>query len=371
MTLRVISLDFDGCLFHSGYIQQYAEKGTLDVIATNQPFLDSLKAQNSNYTQTIVMVGSNRQSKEIDVLNSYNKGSCFPQIKKISDYLSASLDKFLLADVYGQLPSGTSFNKAQDDIEGVEQHASWVFDESKATLLYAQMHKLAHEHLDEHITFDFYDDREDILDGLHSFFNPALIPQNITLRLHQYAGDKAPLSAEKYSILGEGICDKNYRQTVKDMMEMRVLPNCEHPYVLPNRAPSIGTPTNIYRQLDNLLKQATELNDESDLKAITELCTGIKPLVERYSQKDISELEFVEQGVPLVQPVLNDLKSDDLAYQLINVSFTMGIGVPILPPPILDPSETGFTDVAVDGEMTFAPTGSDYGSNYDSEPNTL
>ncbi len=40
------------------------------------------------------------------------------------------------------------------------------------------------------ITYDFYDDREDILNGLEIFFkhNPDFLPKNLILRLHHYAG---------------------------------------------------------------------------------------------------------------------------------------------------------------------------------------
>ncbi len=38
-------------------------------------------------------------------------------------------------------------------------HSDWLFDETKATIIYAQMHKIANENPNEEIVFDFYDDR--------------------------------------------------------------------------------------------------------------------------------------------------------------------------------------------------------------------
>jgi hypothetical protein len=148
-------------------------------------------------------------------------------VKQVSDYLGSTLDPFLLADIYGALPSGESYAHAIDkDYKG--SHSDWLFDETKATIIYAQMHKSALENPNEEIIFDFYDDRgfgmrapKDILEELHEFFskNPELIPPNVTLRLNHYAGDKVrsmePIKGKK-----DNIIDANYRKTVLDMAEV-------------------------------------------------------------------------------------------------------------------------------------------------------
>jgi hypothetical protein len=215
MTIRVLSFDFDGCLFNLRYI----DSENKDVITYNQPFLDSLKKENNKYTQSFAFIGSNRQSKEVDDMNARpaNKGSCFPAIQKVARYLGIKLDTFLLADIYGDLADGVSFAKAiEKPLDNL--HASWTFDETKATILYAQMHKMACAFPNEPIEFEFYDDRDDILNELQNFYSKHhhLIPENITLKLIQYAGN-APQN--RATIKGTGFIDGNYRQTVKDMAE--------------------------------------------------------------------------------------------------------------------------------------------------------
>lgn len=111
------------------------------------------------------------------------------------------MDKFLLADVYGEetdcksswedrtpLADGTSFTRALDR-EYKGQHGDVLSDLYKLTIIYAQMHKVANENPGERIIFDFYDDQEDILIELQSFFEiyNDLIPIGMTLRLNQYA----------------------------------------------------------------------------------------------------------------------------------------------------------------------------------------
>ncbi|KTC83658.1 hypothetical protein [Legionella cincinnatiensis] len=226
MAIRVTSFDFDGCLFHRNYV--YSDNK--DVIASNKIFLDTIKEENQNFTKAIALIGSNRQSLNIDIANSPGKGSCFPAIKKVTDHLGCTFDPFLLADIYGNLPNGTSYDRAMHHFDHTYSgdHSDWIFDDTKASLIYAQMHKVALDHPTEEIIFDFYDDRgfgarspKDILEDLHEFFtkNPALIPPNVTLRLNHYAGGDVskmdPIKGKPSNII-----DANYQQTVKDMAEV-------------------------------------------------------------------------------------------------------------------------------------------------------
>ncbi len=212
MTIRVLSFDFDGCLFNINYIYS----SNKNVITHNEAFFARIKDENEGIARIITFVGSNRQSFEIDFGNSYLKGSCFPAVREVSTHLEAELDTFLLADIYGDLPGGESYRRAIDPTyKG--PHAYWVFDETKATILYAQMQKIAVENPTEDIIFDFFDDRmHDILPSLRHFFEThrMLIPSNVALRLFGYEGKGVTPVA---NITGAGIIDINYRQTVKDM----------------------------------------------------------------------------------------------------------------------------------------------------------
>ncbi len=233
MAIRVLSFDFDGCLFHTA-CRSSPLKG---VVAQNQNFLDLIKTENKQFSKVITFVGSNRQSKDVDDVNAiaWGRGSCFPAIIEVSEVLSATLDRFLLADVYGGLRDGESFARAIQSDTGSSgssgspgspvAHADWLFDETKVTILYAQMHKIAMENPTTEIVFEFYDDRGcgkrrlvDILEWLKTFYEThhVLIPKNVTLRLNHYAGNTVTKTSE---IKGTGEIDENFRETVKEMAE--------------------------------------------------------------------------------------------------------------------------------------------------------
>jgi hypothetical protein len=224
MTIRVLSFDFDGCLFHRDY--NHSEEK--DVVRSNRDFLNKIKTDNSTFTftQVYTFVGSARQSKKID---GGGKGSCLPAIEQVSEHLGTTLDTFLLADIFGNLPDGTSFARAKD--KDYRENSDWLFDESKVTIMYAPMHKIANKHSDEEIILDFYDDKSnckhpnpkygELLERLADFYAyySHLIPANVTLRLHHYAGQEVtPITA----IEGTGFIDANYRQTVKDLSQQAV-----------------------------------------------------------------------------------------------------------------------------------------------------
>ncbi|TAL61741.1 MAG: hypothetical protein EPN84_07495 [Legionella sp.] len=251
MDIRVISSDVDGCLFNPNYFNKKNNEGEpnptfLKVIEANKALLDSWKKENENYSKSILMVGSNRQSKPIDDnnqcdLTNAKKDSCFPAFIQIAQELGMDLYRFLLADIYGfmkvgyygltgtvqDLTPGTSFNLAISPEKDSISHACWAFDETKATLLYGQIHHIANTHPDDNIVFDFYDDRgnkgiKDILEWLNDFYGqyPELIPDNVTLRLHHYEGNEVTKIAK---IPGKGFIDSNYYQTVRDMAQISIL----------------------------------------------------------------------------------------------------------------------------------------------------
>ncbi len=70
MTIRVLSFDFDGCLFNIDYINSKAK----DVVHSNEVFLNKIKQENKEFEKAYTLVGSNRQSLNIDLVNSRNKG---------------------------------------------------------------------------------------------------------------------------------------------------------------------------------------------------------------------------------------------------------------------------------------------------------
>ena len=242
MTIHVLSFDFDGCLFNRSYISAVIkDKTDNDVIRHNVALFEKIKTEGTSFSKTITFIGSNRQSKQTDDTNALcgNKGSCFPTIQIVSQHLNTELDTFLLADIHGELEDGESYARAMN-INYRGEHADWWFDETKASILYAQMHRVATLNPTETIVFDFYDDRvAPILLSLKNFFikNPSLIPKNVTLNLQHYEGGDT-IAPPMTKICGEGMIDTNYHQTVKDMCKITIAAAWS-----PDRLPMIETDT--------------------------------------------------------------------------------------------------------------------------------
>lgn len=216
MAIRVLSFDFGGCLFNLNSL------GQQDVIEANRILLENLREQEANYERTYTLIGSERQSHDIELVSSRHYPGAkfaFPAARQVANFLGAELDTFLLADIYGDLPAGASFARSRLAVKQQKQfeHADWIFDETKATILYAQMHRIANAHPGEEIIFDFYEDRSEVISALKQFYrrNPTMMPHNVSLRLNKYDGSQLP--GQPAIIQGTGFIDANYRQTVKEI----------------------------------------------------------------------------------------------------------------------------------------------------------
>lgn len=225
--IRASSFDFDNCIFHTQYFWKQSKPDIYEVILKNIPFFENIRSQNHAYDANICLIGSNRQSKRCDdQLSAFKKApteSCFSAIQKVNDFLDATLDPFLLADIYGNLDSGQSFERALSPEANSIRHADWIFDSSKLSILYAQMHKIANDYPDDIITFDFYDDKSQrklsqysLLEDLQAYFTAysEMIPHNVTLRLNYYAGKEVTTYTP---IQGTGRIDAHYHETVREM----------------------------------------------------------------------------------------------------------------------------------------------------------
>lgn len=230
--IRGISIDLDGCFLGYSFLNNI-EAG---VVEANRELIDILLENSSQYQSTTLFVGSNRQSIYDDCVNatSNKNGSGYPRVKQIAKAIRARLDKFLLTDLYNDLPDGTTFKKAFDYLDenqwgyspGDKSEHEWLHDKSKLTILCAQMYKLSSENSGDEIDFDFYDDKEEILQNLHALFerHPELIPPNVKLNLFRYAGpvDSSNLKIEPLiqpypSIQGRGIINHHFRETIKEI----------------------------------------------------------------------------------------------------------------------------------------------------------
>ncbi|QRN04177.1 hypothetical protein GH742_09995 [Legionella sp. MW5194] len=225
--IRAISLDFDGAIFNGEFHRHK------DVIRANKALLDRIATNAEGYDSTTLYAGTNRQSVSDDRANAYKNdtGSAFPHLMQLAGYLKdklrkVKLDKFLLTDLYHQRKAGESFNEALTLLDKDSLHydqekmkngpfKDWLHDQSKLTLLYAQIHRFAKKHPKDTMDFYFYDDREDILEKLHAYFqqNPNRLPSNLCLRIKRYCGEG---SLKDYPpIQGTGKIDKKYKATVK------------------------------------------------------------------------------------------------------------------------------------------------------------
>lgn len=301
--VHIISLDADGCLFNSTYINgtdsipgTVDHKGAGDVLKANEQFIETLCGQKAQYDKTVSFVGSNRQDWSTDFTNSVraNKGSCFPAISNVSNKIGANLDKMLLSDIQNNREFGTNFdfamrqlcNKNDYDTNNLPRGTDqWAFDERKLTLIYAQIHKAASDNPSANITFDFYDDRQDILSALCEFFQkyPHMMPANVKLQLNHYnGGDITPMP----TIQGTGSIDKDFRETVKGMVAMSI---DRRVLVMPGQQPS---PENLEnkikpvdtREISNKLSQINVDESSADYDAMNELKIQMEREVEQYEK---------------------------------------------------------------------------------------
>ncbi|RNC78617.1 hypothetical protein ACGP04_01235 [Piscirickettsia salmonis] len=207
----VLSLDFDGC------IGAVVENG--DQVRADRSFVRYLAREIAQFDKAVLMVGSARQSPEVEKYNAEYRGKkwakhCFLFMENLSVVLGVELDRFLLADIYHGRADGASF-KAKASW-GYKFRPGWDFDEKKVSILYAQIHRAALQNPGANIEFKFYDDRRDILAHLRLFFedNPDLMPSNVRLSLFHSRGSAPAPDGWYYQVQGQGYVDRLYKQTV-------------------------------------------------------------------------------------------------------------------------------------------------------------
>lgn len=227
-TIHAYSFDFDGCLYTQNYLDCHK-----DVVRANQQLMDHVK-EKAEQNGAIVMVGSNRQSRDIDVFNNIDKRlkSCFKSIEQIAHHTGAKLEKTLMADIENDLPLGTAFDEAIE-AENNKTNNGYVSDEGeghyrvtdqefeKFVMLYVQMHKLAMDYPEQNVQFYFYDDAPMILEQSCKAFtnNTSLVPANVTIHFQHYLGNETPINQNYGHVVGTGQKDKLYREHAKLMMQ--------------------------------------------------------------------------------------------------------------------------------------------------------
>lgn len=259
-TIHALSVDFDNCLTgdwskwklgnkpnYEKYSENVEEQNQqkqeeedwfiAGVIHENGPifrhiendYVDGASKKELKVIKKICLMGTLRKGILEDYMNRvpYKKEksfgvSCFPVFKAFFHEASKRsmsvcsipcvFDTTLLSDIYCDKEPGESYDNALKNYRDfkvsstVREFSRAVPESSKVDLLYMQFHKIASEHPNAEIIFDFIDDQEDILDALQPFFfdNSDLVPSNVTLRFYQYkAGDEA-ITLFKNEIKGRG-----------------------------------------------------------------------------------------------------------------------------------------------------------------------
>lgn len=212
------SFDFDGCfsnetsrhLLGKNWTRLKSKKEVNDAFLTaNNEILSSFKSPD----KTVLFIGSNRQTPHVDLSNGtgteYPSGSVYPRMEAFAEQLgeTTTFNPFVLSDLETDpVVIGQMFQKFKE-MEYLEENGSYkndatinkfekdgikdqIDDESKVSLVFAQMHLAAMENPDDEIEFNFYDDRKDIMERVQKFFKeyPELIPKNVTLNLKGYSG---------------------------------------------------------------------------------------------------------------------------------------------------------------------------------------
>lgn len=260
MAKRAISLDIDGCIFNASFIERAAliqgpnpsykackNKNYEDAVSLNPLLWMGLTMEVHEYAEWTLFDGSHRQSEYLDYINVVrsNKngerflvGSCFPVFPLITNYLrqtyqlSVRWDNLLLDDIYEARSDGSSYQKALDKLQNERgddpARPEMPIDESKVSLLYAQMHKFAADNPGEQLVFDFYDDREDILNWLSGFYSafPSKIPAKLTLRLYHYEGKQMPKMKAEINSRSLSDRDDTFRETVISLRDEAMKAKC-------------------------------------------------------------------------------------------------------------------------------------------------
>ncbi|KTC83040.1 hypothetical protein [Legionella cincinnatiensis] len=233
MTKIVYSFDYDGCLNPVRFAIDPD-----DFLQINEDLQQLLINKNRNYDKAYVLIGSNRQSFGTEQYNADENinGYAFENIPCFAKEIGAEFIPFWMTDIYNGLKMGTAFECATNEYTNktVGSHASYLFDELKITLIYAQLQYIALANPNDEIHFEFYDDKATILNALSDFFkkNQQLIPSNITLKLKQYFGvnDNYRIT-EKGDISGTGIPNSNYQELLRKL-GFAILSRAEHENIL-------------------------------------------------------------------------------------------------------------------------------------------
>jgi len=222
------SIDYDGVLSYDistlKPIHEFA-------VYNKKRFRNFIKNQikKHNPKKAILMIGSARQTYHLDALNDeFNRnGLCFPAFYLLAKDLmdNCLFDPYLLQDSWLGINHGTTYCKAIADPYNsfnLDQKPSLpIYDETKRSLLYAQIHKFATENPGARY-FSFFDDNSEIIRSVVQFFkaeNGLRLPKGLTLKIYHIESRHTSIAKLEpcVEIKGTGIIDYQWEKHSQDI----------------------------------------------------------------------------------------------------------------------------------------------------------
>jgi hypothetical protein len=183
----------------------------------------------ADIANVVFMVASNRQSVKFDRVNCEKKATrsyfhdlpvlvrrCENMLRQHGFTGKVSLDKFLMADVFGNMTDGISFELSSMFPPHHVIHPHTFYDETKVSLIYALIHRIAaNTEAEDGSLVHYYDDQLQILravDTVLGWNTKLLVPEFMQLKLCHYKGDGVESSRH---ISGDAVPDLSYRESVR------------------------------------------------------------------------------------------------------------------------------------------------------------
>lgn len=212
--ILVVSVDYDGCFGGAQFIQAFQAIQSLKetdyagycaayreiIMSIHQPLLTKILAKSDGCTEIQIMIGSNRQTLELDSDNNHknNNGSCFEGMTQLANTVRDLVLIPVKADlrVYGDAlmgkPGGhhaqVSFKQSEmgevtaEAIEKIKTYKSHIGDH-KYCLSFLQVMTTCLSNPDSEVIYLFFDDVQKILNESKQQFGVANVANSLPRNL--------------------------------------------------------------------------------------------------------------------------------------------------------------------------------------------
>lgn len=207
------------------------------LIASNKALFDELSRLAMIADETILAIGSNRQSLGLDTEGATNNGTglFFKDIQVIVEHLrglcpqkTISLYKGTVIDAFNHAPVGDTFDSALQGIDK-ENKQSYLFDVTKVTMHYNLTHgifnacKVANPAHDIAMQYYFIDDLKELCRGANQLFAtyPQLLPTGVSYCGVRYAENI--FTHDSSAISGTGVLEENIAVPLQALAKLVLL----------------------------------------------------------------------------------------------------------------------------------------------------